>query len=68
MKPPSLTLGVEEEYQIIDPETRELQSYITELLEYDHRFLGAGEARVASAPSSRSDDRLSHATGETDLN
>ena len=24
MKPPSLTLGIEEEYQIIDPETREL--------------------------------------------
>ena len=24
MKPPSLTIGIEEEYQIIDPETREL--------------------------------------------
>jgi carboxylate-amine ligase len=35
MQPPSLTLGVEEEYQIIDPETRELKSYITELLEED---------------------------------
>jgi carboxylate-amine ligase len=33
MKPPSLTLGIEEEYQIIDPETRELRSYITEILE-----------------------------------
>ncbi len=33
MKPPSLTLGIEEEYQIIDPETRELRSYITEMLE-----------------------------------
>jgi carboxylate-amine ligase len=32
MKPPSLTLGVEEEYQIIDPDTRELRSYITEIL------------------------------------
>ena len=40
MKAPSLTIGVEEEYQIIDPQTRELQSYITQLLEYDHRFLG----------------------------
>jgi len=39
MKPPSLTLGVEEEYQIIDPETRELKSYITQLLEEDHVFL-----------------------------
>ncbi|MCS6844311.1 MAG: carboxylate-amine ligase [Caldilineales bacterium] len=33
MKPPSLTIGVEEEYQIIDPETRELRSYITQFLE-----------------------------------
>ncbi len=33
MKPPSLTIGVEEEYQIIDPQTRELRSYITEILE-----------------------------------
>jgi carboxylate-amine ligase len=33
MKPPSLTIGIEEEYQIIDPETRELRSYITQMLE-----------------------------------
>ncbi len=33
MMPPSLTIGIEEEYQIIDPETRELRSYITEILE-----------------------------------
>ncbi len=32
VKKPSLTIGVEEEYQIIDPETRELKSYITQLL------------------------------------
>ena len=36
MKPPSLTIGLEEEYQIIDPETRELRSYITEMLQEDH--------------------------------
>jgi carboxylate-amine ligase len=36
MKAPSLTLGVEEEYQIIDPETRELRSYITEILDGEH--------------------------------
>ncbi|MBI5877751.1 MAG: carboxylate-amine ligase [Chloroflexi bacterium] len=30
---PSFSIGIEEEYQIIDPETRELKSYITELLE-----------------------------------
>jgi carboxylate-amine ligase len=39
MKEPSLTIGVEEEYQIIDPKTRELQSYITQLLEQDHLVL-----------------------------
>ena len=39
MKPPSLTLGIEEEYQIIDPKTRELKSYITELLSGDHLVL-----------------------------
>ena len=33
MKPPSLTMGIEEEYQIIDPQTRELKSYITQMLE-----------------------------------
>ncbi len=30
---PSLTLGIEEEYQIIDPTTRELTSYITQFLD-----------------------------------
>jgi carboxylate-amine ligase len=38
MKPPSLTIGVEEEYQIIDPNTRELRSYITQMLE-DSRLI-----------------------------
>jgi carboxylate-amine ligase len=33
MKTPSLTIGIEEEYQIIDPQTRELRSYITQILE-----------------------------------
>ena len=28
-----LNIGVEEEYQLIDPKTRELTSYVTELLE-----------------------------------
>jgi carboxylate-amine ligase len=39
MKAPSLTLGIEEEYQIIDPATRELRSYITEILKGDHIIL-----------------------------
>jgi carboxylate-amine ligase len=38
MKPPSLTIGIEEEYQIIDPQTRELKSYITQILE-EGKFL-----------------------------
>ena len=32
-----LTLGIEEEYQIIDPETRDLRTYISELLTQDQR-------------------------------
>jgi glutamate---cysteine ligase / carboxylate-amine ligase len=36
---PSLTIGIEEEYQIIDPQTRELRSYITQILENDERVL-----------------------------
>jgi len=33
MKAPSFTIGIEEEYQIIDPTTGELKSYITQILE-----------------------------------
>ena len=32
---PSLTIGIEEEYQIVDPETRQLRSFITQFLEGD---------------------------------
>ena len=39
VKRPSLTIGIEEEYQIIDPETRQLTSYITQFLEGDHSVL-----------------------------
>jgi carboxylate-amine ligase len=39
MQPPSLTIGIEEEYQIIDPQTRELRSYITEILKEDELTL-----------------------------
>ena len=35
MKAPTLTLGIEEEYQVVDPETGELTSFITEILEGD---------------------------------
>ncbi|MCG8467008.1 MAG: glutamate-cysteine ligase family protein, partial [Gemmatimonadetes bacterium] len=35
MKAPSLTLGIEEEYQVVDPETGELTSFITEILDAD---------------------------------
>lgn len=33
METPSLSIGIEEEYQIIDPVSRELRSYITEILD-----------------------------------
>jgi carboxylate-amine ligase len=33
---PSLNIGIEEEYQIIDPETRELRTFITQFIEGDH--------------------------------
>lgn len=35
---PPLTMGVEEEYQIIDPESRNLHAYITELLLQDQQL------------------------------
>ncbi|HKD17285.1 MAG TPA: carboxylate-amine ligase, partial [Thermoanaerobaculia bacterium] len=33
MDRPAFTLGVEEEFQIIDPDTRELRSHVQEILE-----------------------------------
>ena len=34
------TLGIEEEFQIIDPETRELRSHITEMIDEGRMLLG----------------------------
>lgn len=45
MQPPSLTIGIEEEYQIIDPETRELRSYITQFLSQDTMTLRERELK-----------------------
>ena len=45
LPPPSLSIGIEEEYQIIDPETRELKSYITQFLEGDHSLLRQREIK-----------------------
>src|SRR5438874_13674939 len=39
MKAPSLTIGIEEEYQITDPQTRELRSYITQILEDSSKLI-----------------------------
>lgn len=36
---PSLTIGIEEEYQIINPETRQLTSYITQFLDGESTIL-----------------------------
>lgn len=35
----AFTLGIEEEYQVIDPETRELRSYITQILDRGQMIL-----------------------------
>ena len=35
----SFTIGIEEEYQVVDPETRELRSYITQILEEGQQIL-----------------------------
>ena len=37
---PDFTLGIEEEFQIIDPETRELRSHITEMMDEGRMILG----------------------------
>ena len=42
MKDPSLSLGIEEEYQIVDPDTRELRSYITQILDADGQITVEG--------------------------
>ena len=39
MRDPSLTIGIEEEYQIVNPADGELRSYVTQSLEEDHRVL-----------------------------
>jgi carboxylate-amine ligase len=38
MKAPSLTLGIEEEYQVVHPATGELSSYITQILDQDGKI------------------------------
>lgn len=35
----AFTIGIEEEYQVVDPETRELRSYITQILEQGQMIL-----------------------------
>ena len=40
MMPERYTLGIEEEFQIVDPETRELRSHVSEMLEEGRMVLG----------------------------
>jgi carboxylate-amine ligase len=42
MAEPTFKIGIEEEYQIIDPKTRELKSYITQILEQGQLIFGDG--------------------------
>ena len=43
---PTLTIGIEEEYQIIDPETRELRSFITQFIDGDHIIMVEREIKA----------------------
>lgn len=45
LKAPSLTIGIEEEYQIINPATRQLTSYITQFLDGEHTILREREIK-----------------------
>ena len=45
MSLPDLTIGIEEEYQIIDPDTGELTSYIQEILEQDGHLVREGQIK-----------------------
>jgi carboxylate-amine ligase len=40
MTPEKYTLGIEEEFQIVDPQTRELKSHVSEILEEGRMLLG----------------------------
>src|SRR5919199_5608596 len=40
MNPETYTLGIEEEFQIVDPQTRELRSHVSEMLEEGRMLLG----------------------------
>jgi carboxylate-amine ligase len=40
MRPPSFTLGIEEEFQVVDPETRQLKSHIAEMFAEGEKRLG----------------------------
>src|SRR5215212_4117236 len=40
MTPDTYTLGIEEEFQIVDPQTRELRSHVSEMLEEGKMLLG----------------------------
>src|SRR5919202_3153490 len=40
MTPEKYTLGIEEEFQIVDPQTRELRSHVSEILEQGRMLLG----------------------------
>jgi glutamate---cysteine ligase / carboxylate-amine ligase len=40
MTQPAPHIGIEEDYQIIDPKTRELSSYVTQILEEGQRIWG----------------------------
>ena len=67
------TLGIEEEFQIVDPHTRELRSHVSEILEEGRMLLGEqvkpemiqSMIRCVSTWSSPIDFGLRHSLGVT---
>jgi carboxylate-amine ligase len=47
-KLPAFTLGVEEEYQIIDPETRDLRSHLSKIVDGAKVILNEQEKKCTS--------------------
>ena len=50
MRGPSLTVGIEEEYQIIDPVTRDLTPGFDSLMQSDHAVLAEVKAELHQFP------------------
>ena len=59
------TLGIEEEFQIVDPNTRELRSHISEILEEGRMLLGRASQTGNDPVNDRGGHR--HKEARTDI-